>query len=517
MKKGWIGWVGFIVMAGIASAAQVPFIINPVLTGSTVGANTISDPEVTITTNASGNDLVYSFTYENVDLDGGGAPNDTLSWELRVEGFTGGVINGGTGMFRVGTTPAQVFADASQGWSVGDAAWAIREALQFSVTNIVLTADEGSSVTFDGFDSMWLTIGSYYFGEGGTTNPPQLIVDSNQDATFGAMDVLLITAGAGAERNRDLGGSFTVESTDPPVPSGETDWIGGGADAEFTTTNNWSSGEIPGSVTGRIDTATFLHPADDAVHTVDYIAAKFFDVLIRDGASLEIAAGLRIIRNFNIGTTGGTSVDVTQTAGVVVIRDQMNVGYVSDFDYDAKYSINGGIVRFTNPASTGVTVSENGIFEVVGNLANIDLDTAAIDFTLIDGGELRYVLGGAGVSSVDVGDLFTIGTESLLTIDASSYTGGEGSITLANFVSKSGSFDEANIAITGLEEGLNAHITYDATSMVLNVTLEPGRPRGRTRVFLLGGQSNMNGLASVTNVPPPYDAVQSGVKLWEKN
>ena len=154
MKKVWIGWVGFVFAAGIASAAQVPFIINPVLAGSTVDGVGINEASVTITTNASGNDLVYSFTYENADLDGGGQANDTLSWELRVEGFTGGVINGGTGMFRVGTTPAQVVAEVSQGWSVGDAAWAIREALQFSVTNIVLTADVGSSVTFDGFESM---------------------------------------------------------------------------------------------------------------------------------------------------------------------------------------------------------------------------------------------------------------------------------------------------------------------------------------------------------------------------
>ena len=295
------------------------------------------------------------------------------------------------------------------------------------------------------------------------------------------------------------------------------DWVGGGADAEFSTRNNWSTGEVPGSVTGRVDSAKFLQPTDDAVHTVNYTSARFFDVLLRNGASLAIGANLKTIRNFNIGNSGTSSVGVTQTAGVVVIRDQLNLGYVSGFDYDAKYSISGGSIRLSYPTASGVTVSLNGVFEVVGNLAHIDLDAAAIDFSLTDGGELRYVLGAAGVSSLDVGDTFSIGTGSLLTIDALGYTGGEGTITLANFASKSGSFDESHIAITGLKAGLSAHITYNATSMYLNVTGASGLPSGRTRVFLLGGQSNMNGLAPAADVQPPYDAVQSGVAFWERN
>ncbi|MFQ3226419.1 MAG: hypothetical protein ACI8Z5_002691, partial [Lentimonas sp.] len=512
MNKIHIGFVGFIFAMGIASAVEIPFITNPTLNSSTIGTNLFSDPEVTITTNVSGNDLVYSFSYENVDLDGGGLANDTLSWDMRWELFESSTLPGG--QISIGADAQGAIDTAATGWeAASDAAWN-RDTLKFSIENVSVTADEGYGATFAGFNRIWLTAGTYYIGAGADT--AQYATTANGNLSFDPENSLLITAW-GSERNRSLVGSFTVEYSAPPAVTGGIDWTGGGSDAEFTTIHNWSSGDVPGSVPGRVDTAMFLQATDAAVHGVDYIAGNFFDVLIRDGASLGIEAGLRIIRNFNIGNSGETSADVSQSSGVVVIRDQMNVGTVSDFDYDAIYSISGGIIRITNTASTGVTVSENGIFEVVGNSANIDLDTSAIDFSLSDGGELRYVLGSAGVSSIDVGDVLSIGAGSLLTINATSYAGGEGTMTLANFVSKSGSFDEANITITGMEEGLASNITYDATSMYLNVTLAPDRPRGITRVFLLGGQSNMNGLAPAADVQPPYDAVQSGVAFWERN
>jgi hypothetical protein len=507
-----IGLAGLIYAAGIVSAVEIPFIINPTLDSSTIGTNLFSDPEVTITTNVSGNDLVYSFSYENVDLDGGGLANDTLSWDMRWELFESSTAPGG--QISLGIDALGAIDSAFTGWEASSDGFWNRDTLKFSIENVSVTADEGYAATFAGFNRIWLTAGTYYIGEGADT--AQHITAANGNLSFDPQDALLITAW-GNERNRSLVGSFTVEYSEPPVVAGGIDWIGGGSDTEFTTINNWSSGDVPGSVPGRIDTAMFLQPTDAAVHGVDYIAGNFFDVLIRDGASLGIEASLRIIRNFNIGNSGETSADVSQSSGVVVIRDQMNVGTVSDFVYDAKYSISGGTVRITNSASTGVTVSENGIFEVIGNSANIDLDTSAIDFSLSDGGELRYVLGSAAVSSIDVGDVFSIGAGSLLTINATSYAGGEGTMTLANFVSSSGSFEEANITITGLDEDLAANITYDATSMFLNVTLNPELPRGITRVFLLGGQSNMNGLAPAADVQPPYDAVQSGVAFWEKN
>ena len=56
--------------------------------GLDVGDNT--DANVTITKAANGNDVVYSLSIINQDFDGGGTLTDSLSWDIRVKGFTGG-------------------------------------------------------------------------------------------------------------------------------------------------------------------------------------------------------------------------------------------------------------------------------------------------------------------------------------------------------------------------------------------------------------------------------------------
>ncbi len=290
-------------------------------------------------------------------------------------------------------------------------------------------------------------------------------------------------------------------------------WDGGGSDAEWSTAGNWSGGYVPGDT--AIDIAHLFQNSDDAVVTQDFASTNLFDLRMRNGASVTIGANFGQARRVTIGYFASTGCGITQTDGLVFVRDQLILGYVSAGTYDAKYSISGGILRMTTATDTGLLIDQHGVFEVIGSSATINLNAAATDVSIVNGGTLAFELAAFDVSSVDVGGTFSIGTGSLLTINAFGYTGGAGTITLANFASKSGSFDEANILITGLKEGLSANITYDATSMYLNLVGESGGPKGRTRVFLLGGQSNMNGLASVTNLPAPYDAVQGDVAFWK--
>ena len=92
-------------------------------------------------------------------------------------------------------------------------------------------------------------------------------------------------------------------------------------------------------------------------------------------------------------------------------------------------------------------------------------------------GMLSYTLAANGVSAIDnlaSGGTFTIGANSGLEIDASAYTGGEGTIELVRrYTTISGTFDTNNVSITGLAEGLSGEITYDATGVYLNVIPEP--------------------------------------------
>jgi hypothetical protein len=247
MKReiGNIFTVGLIFAASVAMAVDVPFIINPALAGSTIGTNTISDPSVTIITNASGNDLVYSFTYENVDLDGGGTTNDTISWDMRWEFFEASSL--GAGQITPGTyTNGAV--DAVAGWADRAHLWN-RDTLKFTIENVSVTADAGYAASFNGFNRIWLTAGTYYIGEGAGTI--QHITGANGNLSFDPEDVLLITAW-GNERNRSLVGSFTVEYSEPVVLIGEDD---------FSVATNFLSRTVSNSVNSAAQTWNIVNRA----------------------------------------------------------------------------------------------------------------------------------------------------------------------------------------------------------------------------------------------------------------
>ena len=247
------------------------------------------------------------------------------------------------------------------------------------------------------------------------------------------------------------------------VQAANVDWVGGGADDEFTTAANWSPAQVPGTVAS--DTARLIDSSDDAVHTNSYDSASNFNILMRNGASLAISANLKTVGTWNLGITGVTDVGVTQTAGTVVGRT-LNLGATNANTFDASYSISGGAARFT----TAVNVAQNGVFDIAGDSATLAGSGA---FSITDGGELSYTLAADGVSAIGVTS-FDIGSGALLSIDASSYTAGQGTVTLANFTSNTGTFDLGNIAITGLEAGLSGSISYTGTTMDLVVIPEPG-------------------------------------------
>ncbi len=243
------------------------------------------------------------------------------------------------------------------------------------------------------------------------------------------------------------------------------EWIFTGGTGEWSTASNW---DIRVPIAG--DTARLISSTDHAEVTTNFNGGNF-DILMRNGASLAISADFRTAVNWDLGITGASSVGVTQTAGTVVGRT-LNIGGDGETrDFEAKYSVSGGEARFT----TAINIRKNGIFEIDGNSVSIE-NSGAVSMT---SGTLSYILATDGVSRMygnQVDDVFTIGTNSQLAIDASNYTGGEGLIELATFTSIAGTFDTNNISIDGLEEGLSGDITYDSTgeltSMYLNVFSE---------------------------------------------
>jgi len=246
------------------------------------------------------------------------------------------------------------------------------------------------------------------------------------------------------------------------------DFNGNGATTEWSVGTSWVGGNVPG-----LNDLARLQFGDNATVTTAFNAGGNFNIMARNGALLEIGANFRTILGFDLGTSGDGSVDVVQTAGLVVGRTLSIGNEISTDTYTAKYSVSGGEARWT----TVVEINKNGVLEVDGNGGSLD---SVGSFTMASG-SLSYILAADGVSRIKGNGgtkTFTIdSTLSQLAIDASNYTLGVGQIELALFDTISGSFGAGNIAISGLAEGLSSNITYETvggdTAMFLNIQAVP--------------------------------------------
>lgn len=247
-----------------------------------------------------------------------------------------------------------------------------------------------------------------------------------------------------------------------------TNWIYTGGVGEWSTASNWDNG-VPGSN----DTAALVTSTDHAQVTSAFDGGNM-TIVIRNNATLAIAADFRTAFTMNLGISGVQDTSMTQTAGLLIGRT-LNLGNDAEADdFDAKYSISGGTSRWT----TAVNIGKNGILDIQGDGAAIQFNNGGASAVTLGQGVLSYTLGATGVSAIDnlsSGGTFTIGASSGLVIDASAYTGGQGTIELVKRYSTiSGTFDESNISITGLAAGLSGDITYDTGSISLNIIPEPG-------------------------------------------
>ena len=137
------------------------------LSDAEINGQTASDSDVTITQAADGLDIVYSFSIDDQDLDGVGGSNDSLSWDIRFRGYSGGhvALNGKHSSVTLGSG-SQVYSDDKY-FGVSDSRYVdADDSVQFSVENVVLKSDGGATVRFNGFDGLYGSDDSYVFGVG---------------------------------------------------------------------------------------------------------------------------------------------------------------------------------------------------------------------------------------------------------------------------------------------------------------------------------------------------------------
>ncbi|MEP2774657.1 MAG: putative Ig domain-containing protein [Luteolibacter sp.] len=191
--------------------------LRPNLSAGSIKGLGISDPNVSITLAADGNDAVMSLSITNQNLDGICGDNDTLSWDVRVKGYSGGsyTLNGNNSAAQLGTSVPVGMIDNEFGVSGTDLRFVDdRESIQYSVENVVLTTDAIATAQFDGFDGLWATTGSYILGIGPSGLESKTLA-ANGELSLSPATVLTLTS-TGKERLRDLDGDFTIYPNNAP-------------------------------------------------------------------------------------------------------------------------------------------------------------------------------------------------------------------------------------------------------------------------------------------------------------
>ncbi|MGJ8695569.1 MAG: putative Ig domain-containing protein [Verrucomicrobiaceae bacterium] len=178
--------------------------------GKINGDAVLNDPDLSITRATIGNDLIYTFSVDGLSLDSFGEGDDSLAWDIRVEGFTGGsfTINGNESTATLGANALVEASNIEIGGLTDGRFLQSGEALRITFENVRVTGSpEAFSYDFQGFDNLWGTAGTYIFGNGGGLE--SLVLASNGGFPPSIANPLTITATSNDERFRDLAGVFT--------------------------------------------------------------------------------------------------------------------------------------------------------------------------------------------------------------------------------------------------------------------------------------------------------------------
>lgn len=241
-------------------------------------------------------------------------------------------------------------------------------------------------------------------------------------------------------------------------------WDGGAGDGEFGTASNWNDDLAPGTAKTTYVLTGGTQNVTNSMAVVRESGINYFNITMRNGATLDIQADLDIgLGTYGIGTTGNGSATVTHSAGAVV-GSSYKLG-LSTGSLLATTALSGT----ASMALTNLELNGNSLFSISGSDVSV---AVSADLTMSDDGELAFDFGSAGINAISVGGIFTIDSDnSQLTIDATGMAAGV--YDLVTFQSQVGIYDLDNITIFGLADDLSGSITYDADSMNLTVIPEP--------------------------------------------
>lgn len=221
-------------------------------------------------------------------------------------------------------------------------------------------------------------------------------------------------------------------------------WTGEGSNNLWSNPANWDNSRVP-SDTGGLDYVYVGNVGNGIVNPPVIASPAATNGLLAVGhsmyqpywvgsGSLTISANLAVKQYgspaaFLIGaqaSSGSYNGAATQTAGLVT-ADEIVLGANSS---SGQYAISGGTINARNILLSDQSTS-GGLFQINGSGATITLSDQ-IGFRS-GAGELKYVLGTAGVTKITAASLLIGSGASKLSIDASSYRGPATDIVLVGY------------------------------------------------------------------------------------
>ena len=218
MRKLFVGF--FIAAMAVSSMGTTNAAFVNVLD---LDADDATSSGFTITRVTAGNTVTYSFT-QTGDLDGAGVSDDTLTFDLVANAFTGSTFDGTD--VTLGTTAITPNTN-NVNWHSNN--FENGNTLSLEVQNVAYTDGEGDeTAVFNGFTSFRVvSFGGtptgnfdYYVGlAGATTITDDPTFNANLVAPNGTSPTLFFTAADGPVRLRDLDFQFEISAVAVPEPS----------------------------------------------------------------------------------------------------------------------------------------------------------------------------------------------------------------------------------------------------------------------------------------------------------
>lgn len=453
-----------------------------------------------------GNNYVYTVTYTGVDLDGD-AVGDTLSFDVVVEGFSAGLVDKKT----LGTVPGDTVSNASMAigatdtevslttdeavttWVVSHDRMAAGETLKFTIDNASSSVGAVTAVaSFRSVEALEWASHSHQaiIGEGTDSLNGY---DFNTNLTIPietGVETLYVSAANPGNANGDwgvgsidfalavtLGGSG--EEPEEPTGDGVVYWEGA-VDSNWNRPGNWSSDYLPGTFP---DELVVLSGEDAPVVPTWVETEEAVSLQILDGATLEVCRGLLRIGELLMGSdtgAGGGTMQLVSAAEVAVAGD-LRIGDAADALSLSSLELSSGSLRVDGELQVG-----NGLLEVRGDKPTLEANDLAVGAN----GTLRFTFDMKPISQIQVANELSIAEGAKLEIDLRYYNTGGNELELIRFASVSGSFDPANINITGLTGGL---VTLDEDSLNLTV-YDDVAARSSTLWFVATGGDGSNPL-----------------------